>query len=60
MGMHYLVQEQEGSGEYRSIGQSRQYTVATVMEPRLYDLLVKSLNESDANRQEAHKQQLIS
>ena len=59
MGKHYLVQEQESSGEFRSLGHPRQYTVATVMEPDLYGLLIDALNEGDSNRQEALKQLMV-
>lgn len=44
-GKHYLVQEQNELGY--PIGNARQYTVATTMEPTLYNLYTNALLGND-------------
>ena len=43
VGKHYLIQQQDSEGSL--IGNARQYTVATTMQPDIYSLLTSSLKD---------------
>lgn len=51
LGKHYLVQEQDPS-TLTPIGQARQYTVASTMEPTLYSMLVNGLTDKSDSMKE--------